>query len=167
MLHALGCRAPNSAARQRAEDGIGSLLEAVIAASPHEGSGFVYFDLTWRRLHWSCCLAGIFQEVFAEMQIDRRSREVMQQTAFAQVQEVKALLREQRRRGGGGGSSDKGTAQQRDLATSVCADVFLRLRNSLNDHWLELKNLERVCAEHVATSRRQIAKSVQLSLMIP
>lgn len=104
--------------------------------------------------------AALFQDILSESSNDRHRRELFQRNAFSQIQDVKALLRDQKKKKGEMAALVTDSCADGGVEAAVFADIFLKLRNSLNDHWLEIQAQEKIQSKEVGVARRQIAQAV-------
>lgn len=84
------------------------------------------------------------------------NRHQFQRSAFSQIQDMKALLRDQKRKR----REDQNEAEVHDISSAVFADVFLKLRNSLADYWNDMKQEEKDYSADVVSARKLLLQSV-------
>ena len=112
--------------------------------------------------HAKCALcsptAYVLQDVLTETATLDLNRQRFQRSAFSQIQDLKALLRDLKRKR----RDDRAEQEVHEMSSAVFAEVFLKLRNSLNDYWNDLKDEEKVYTTDVLSARKLLLQSVNI-----
>ena len=113
----------------------------------------------------SLSTAHIYSDALSDLGQYEATRKEFQMGAMSQLQSVKAMVRDEKKRREKKQSAIEGSdgfspRARTDNVSAILAEVFLKLRNSLNDMWLELKDAESSCADEVKTVRRNLIQAV-------